>query len=200
MIKVTLTLYLLNFCNDDLLTFTCTLPDSVGYLCSRISPATTKPTTILGHGRLHTANCLWLRKTMPTQEHRPLILAEPPNLMGFTRFAIIACSHKVHSWGVAVRGRWPPSKLVQFMPTQKPHKHYNEGEELCSFKPCRERGAPPSCTLHVYVLAQGACQKPVDFFPKVCSMYLVIFTLLNRFPRAVIFQVSGTVYDAKTHQ
>ena len=43
------------------------------------------------------------------------------NLMGFTRFAITACSHKVHSWGAAVRGHWPSSKVTNW----------------CSLCPCR---------------------------------------------------------------
>ena len=98
-----------------------TLPDSVGYLCPRISPAATKPTTILGHGQFHPVNHLWLCKATPTQGHRPLILAEPPNLMGFTRFAITACSHKLHSWGAAVCGYWPSPKVTNW----------------CSLHPCR---------------------------------------------------------------
>ena len=65
---------------------------------------------ILGHDRLHPVNRLLSRETMPTREHRPLNLAEPPNLIGFTRFASTAYSHKVHSWGAAVRGRWLPPK------------------------------------------------------------------------------------------
>ena len=46
----------------------------------------------------------------------------------------------------------------------------------------------------VYILAQGECRKPVDFPPKVCSMYL---TLSDHFLRVVVFEVSGTIYDVK---
>ena len=54
---------------------------------------------------------------------------------------------------------------------QKPHKHYDEGEELCRFEPCHKEGHPL-----VHVLAQEARRKTMDFFPKICSTYLVIFT------------------------
>ena len=54
-----------NFCGDDLPTFI--LPDSVGYLCSMISLATTKHTTILSHGQLHPMNCFWLCETTPNR-------------------------------------------------------------------------------------------------------------------------------------
>ena len=73
------------------------------------------------------------------------------------------------------------------MPMQKPYKCCNGGEKLRPFEPCRKRGTPPSCTPHVYVLAQGARWKIVDFFPKVCSTYLVIFTHLDLFLRELFF-------------
>ena len=147
---------MLNFCDDD-------LPTSVGYLCSRILPAATKPTTILDHGWLQPINHLWLREASFTQEHRPLILAEPPNLIEFTRFAITAYSHKVHSWGAAVCG-------------------YDEGEGCAPSNPAATLLMHP----RVYVLAQGACRKP-QIFPKICSTYLVIFTLGLFSERVVAF-------------
>ena len=82
------------------------------------------------------------------------------------------------------------------MPTQKPHKRYNGGEKLCPFEPSREEGIPPSCTPHVYILAQGACRKSVDFFPQSLLYVSGDFHTFRPFPeRIVLFQVSGTVYD-----
>ena len=106
------------------------------------------------HDRLHPVNCLSPRKTTPTRGHCLLYLAESPNLMGFTMFASTACSHKVHSWDAAVRGRWLPPKLTNWcsLRPRRSHiyKHYDECEELCPFEPCHEEGhppcAPPVCT------------------------------------------------------
>ena len=67
------------------------------------------------------------------------------------------------------------------MPMQKPYKHYNEGEGLCPFEPCRKGGHPvvhpPVCTFW----RRGHAEKAWIFSPKVCSTYLVIFTHLDLF-------------------
>ena len=78
--------------------------------------------------------------------------------------------------------------------TEAIHALQCEGKRQHPFEPCREEGHP-LVHPHVYILAQGACQKTVDFFLKICSTYLVIFTHLDH-ERIVLFQVSGTVYDA----
>ena len=77
-------------------------------------------------------------------------------------------------------------RLVQSMPTQKPYKRYDEGEGLHPFEPCC-KGDTPLVHPRVYVLAQRAHRKSVDFFPKVCSTYLVIFTHLDLFLRELCF-------------
>ena len=56
-------------------------------------------------------------------------------------------------------------KLVQLMLTRKLHKHYDEDKELRPFEPCHE-GWTLLVHPHVYILAQGARRKPVDFLPK----------------------------------
>ena len=56
---------------------------------------------------------------------------------------------------------------------------------------------PPRAPPRVYVLAQGARRKSVDFFPKSLLYVFGDFHTFGPFPeRIVLFQVSGTVYDA----
>ena len=83
-------------------------------------------------------------------------LGEPPNLMGFTRFVTATCSHKIHSRGAAVCGRWLSPKLTNW----------------CSLRPCRSH---TSTTMRL------------DFFSKICSTCLVIFTHLDHFLRELSF-------------
>ena len=102
------------------------------------------------------------------------------------------CKHCMLSTQLRCSSAWALAfiqshKLEQFTPTQKPHGHYNEGEGLCTFEPCCKKGQPLSCTPHVYVLAQGAHRKTVEFFPKICSTYLVIFIPLDHFLRDLSF-------------
>ena len=87
----------------------------------------------------------------PTQEHCPLILAEAPNLIGFTRFAITTCSHKVHSWGAAVCGHWPSPKVTNW----------------CSLCPCRSHtsAALKARAVPLWTLL-GRTLKTCAFFPK----------------------------------
>ena len=49
----------------------------------------------------------------------------------------------------------------------------------------------------VHILAQGARRKSVDFFPQSLLYVSGNFHTFGPFPeRIVLFQVSGTVYDA----
>ena len=67
---------------------------------------------------------------------------------------------------------------------------------LHPFEPCREEDTP---LVHpcVHILAQGARQKSVDFFPQSLLYVSGNFHTFGPFPeRIVLFQVSGTVYDA----
>ena len=116
-------------------------------------PATTKPTTTPGHDQLHPVNCLLFYKTTPTQEHGLLNLAEPPNLMGLTRFASTACLHKVHSWGAAVPGHWFSPKLTNWCSLwpRRSHTHYDERQEAAPLWTLPWEGDtpfmhPPVCT------------------------------------------------------
>ena len=73
---------------------------------------------------------------------------------------------------------------MQSIPTQKPYKHCDEGKT-------------PLVHPHVYVLVQGARRKSVDFFPQSLLYVFGDFHTFGPFPeRIVLFQVSGTVYDA----
>ena len=131
----------------------------------------------------------------------PLILDEPPN---FTRFAITAwpCSHKVHSWGVAVRGHWPPSKVTNLCILCPCRSHTSTTMKVRGCAPSNpaERGTPPCAPPPGVHFSAGGVPKTRGFFLKVCSTYLVIFTHLNRHFLRVVFQVSGTVYVTKTRQ
>ena len=63
--------------------------------------------------------------------------------------------------------------------------------------PAARWGHPPRARPHVYVLAQGARRKSVDFFPQSLLYVFGDFHTFGPFPeRIVLFQVSGTVYDA----
>ena len=135
----------LNFCDDNL--STSVLPDSVGYLCSKISPAATKPTTLLGHGQLHLVNCLWSCKTTPTQKHRPSgwtthfnAVYQICKLCMLTQSTHLGCSCAMALAFTQIH------KLVQFTPTYKPHKCNNDGASLRPFKPYSEKGTPLLCT------------------------------------------------------
>ena len=63
----------------------------------------------------------------------------------------------------------------------------------------QREGIPPRAPTRVYVLAQEARRTPVDFFHQ-SLLYMYIsddFHTFGPFPeRIVLFQVSGTVYDA----
>ena len=83
------------------------------------------------------------------------------------------------------------------MPVQKPYKCYGEGEGLRPFEPYRERGTPPSCIPRVYVLAQRVRQKVWIFFTQSLLYVFGDFHTFGPFPeRIMLFQVSGTFYDA----
>ena len=78
--------------------------------------------------------------------------ALPPNSGWATQFNGVyqVCNHcmRTQSTQLGCSCAWALAstqsrKLVQFMHTQKPHKCYDEGEELHPFKPCHERMAPP---------------------------------------------------------
>ena len=81
-----------------------------------------------------------------------------------------------------MRGHWSPSKVTNQRSLRQCRSHTSAAIKagLHPFESC------------AYILVQG-----VDFSPKVCSMYLVIFTLSDHFLRVVVFEVSGTVYEAK---
>ena len=114
----------------------------------------------------------------------------PPQTGWTTQFKEVyqVWSHKVHSWGAAVHGRWLSPKLTNW----------------CSLRPCRShtstmmrargsapsnpaaRGTPPRAPPCVHFNA-GGTPKNRGFFPKVCSTYLVIFTHLDHFLRELSF-------------
>ena len=157
-------------------------------LPSRISPAATKPTTILGHDQLHPVNHLWLHKTTSTQGHRPSIWLNHPILMGFNRFASTACSHKVHRWSAAVPGRWLLSKATNWCS----YAHAEVTSSTIKARGCTPsnpatKQVSPSCIPCLYILAQRVHQNSVNFFPEICSTYLVIFTPLDHFLRELSF-------------
>ena len=59
------------------------------------------------------------------------------------------------------------------------------------------RGDTPLVHPHVYVLAQGVRRKSLNFFPQSLLYVFGDFHMFGPFPeRIVLFQVSGTVYDA----
>ena len=66
------------------------------------------------------------------------------------------------------------------------HQGYDEGEGPALSNPAARGDTPLVHPPRVYLLAQGACQS-VDFFPKVCPTYLVIFTCLDLFLRELCF-------------
>ena len=96
--------WLLNFCANDL--SISTLPDSVGYICSRISPADTKLTPTVSHGQLHPVKHLLSAKPCPLRSTAPSISLKILNWMGLIRFASTACPHIVHSGDAAMSGNW----------------------------------------------------------------------------------------------
>ena len=59
----------MNFCDNDL--SISTLSDSVDYICSRISPADTKPTLTVGHGQLRPVKYLLSAKPYPLRNTAP---------------------------------------------------------------------------------------------------------------------------------
>ena len=107
---------------------------------------------------------LWLHETTPTPGHCLLILAEPPNLMGSTRFAITACAHKVHSWDAAVHGRWPPPKVANWcsLCTHRSHTSVMMKARNCTPSNPATRGWHPLVHPRVYILAQGSRRKTVQ--------------------------------------
>ena len=73
-------------------------------------------------------------------------------------------------------------------------QHWGRG--AAPLNPAARRGHP-SCTPHVYILVQGARRKTVDFFPQSLLYVPGDFHTFGPLPeRIVLFQVSGTVYDA----
>ena len=81
------------------------------------------------------------------------------------------------------------------MPMQKPYKCYNGGRGCAPLNPAVRVG---HLLVHpMYVLAQGVCRKNVDFFPQSLLYISGDFHTFGPFPeRIVLFQVSGTIYDA----
>ena len=116
---------------------------------------------------------------------RPLILAEPPNLMGFTRFAITACSHKLHSWGAAVCGYWPSPKVTNWCSLHPCSSHTSTTMKVRSYAPSNP--ATRRDTPHVHVLAQEARRKTMDFFPQNLLYLSGDFHTLDRFLRELSF-------------
>ena len=131
------------FCDDNL--STSTLPESVGYLCSRIFTCCHQT---YNYSRPWSASPSELPLVTRNDAHSG---APPPQSGWTTQFngvyqvANTACSHKVHSWGAWALDSTQTHKLVQFMPVQKPYKCCNEGEGLYPFEPC----CPPSHTPRV---------------------------------------------------
>ena len=66
-------------------------------------------------------------------------------------------------------------KLVRSTPTQKPYKHYNEGEGLCPFEPCHEGGHPLMHLPCVRFIAGGALKK-CGFFPQKSALRIWWFS------------------------
>ena len=138
-------------------------------------------------------NRLLSRETMPTQGHHLFNLADPPNLIGFTRFATTACSHKVHSWGAAVHERWLPPELANWC-SLFPHRSHTSAtiraRGCASLYPAARGGTP--C---VRFSTEGML-KTRGFFPLNLLYVSGDFHTFGPFPeRIVLFQVSGTVYD-----
>ena len=96
--------------------------------------------------------------------------------MGFTRFASTACSHKVHSWGAAVRGHWFSSEVTNWHSLCSCRSHTSAATAARSCTPSNPAvrgGHPPRAPPFVsflYVLAQRVCQNYVDFFPKKSAL------------------------------
>ena len=99
---------------------------------------------------------------MPTQEHRPLILAEPPNLMAFTRFAITACPQSTQL-GAAVCGRWPQSKVTNWC-SLCPHRSHTS--TMMKVNPTVREGTPSSCTPSCVRFSAGGASKNSGFIPQ----------------------------------
>ena len=102
--------------------------------------------------------------------HRPLILVEPPRFtrFGFTRFAITACSHKVHSWGAAVRGRWPSSKVTNWCSLCPCRSHTSTMMKArgCAPSNSATRGDTPLCTPPRVRISAGGAPKTRGFLPQ----------------------------------
>ena len=174
------------------LTWVCWQPVLQDFTCCHQTYNNSRP-----HDRLHPVNCLSPRKTTPTRRHCLLYLAESPNLMGFTRFASTACSHKVHSWDAAVRGRWLPPKLTNWCRIRPRRSHTSTmmSARGCALSNPAARDTPlvhPPC---VRFSARGTLKNWI--FPQSLLYVSRDFHTFGPFPeRIVLFQVSGTVYDA----
>ena len=161
------------------------LPDSVGYLCSRMSPENySRPWST------PTSEPPFISQIMPTQRHRPPQSA--PNLMGF---ATTACSHKVHSWGVAV-GYHTNSQIDTVYAPAETTQVLQWRWEAAPLRTMPQGGTPsrvpPICTFNA-----GGVLKTCGFFPQNLFYISGDFNTFGPFPeRIVLFQVSGTVYDA----
>ena len=91
-------------------------------------------------------------------------------------------------------------KLVLSMSMQKPCRSHTSTTMRAGAVPLRTlpraRGEHPLVHPPCVRFGTGGAPKSLDFFPKVCSTYLVIFTRLDLFLRELCFQVSRTIYDA----
>ena len=138
--------------------------------------------SILGHDWLYPVNRLSSRETTPTQGHHPLNLAELPNLIGLQELH----AHTKHTAGMQLCvGFHPNSQIDAFTRPCRSHTSATMGAGALPLRTLLWGWDTPSYT-PMYILAQGACRK-TDFFPKVCSTYLVIFTHLDLFLRELSF-------------
>ena len=72
----------------------------------------------------------------------------------------------------------------------------DEGEELRPFEPCEERETTSLMHPYVYILAQGVHQNLWISSTKFLYVSGDLYTF-GPFPeKVVVFQVSGTIYDA----
>ena len=137
-------------------------------------------------------------ETTPTRGHRPLSLAEPPNLKGFIMFATTACSHKIHSWGAAVHGCWLSPKLTNWCSLCPCRSHTSATTRVKGCAPSNPaaRGDTPHTPPCVCFSAGGA-PKTRGFFSQsllyVCGDFHTFGPLSER---VILFQVRGVVYDA----
>ena len=125
----------LNFCDDNL--SISVLPDSVGYFCSRISPADTIPTAIVGHSQPHPVNRLLLAKPCPL---RSIALSIWLNWV-FQHCMLMQSTQLGYSW-VWASVLPLACKLEQFIPTWS-HKSMLMKARCCAFSSPTQGGLLP---------------------------------------------------------